>query len=216
MRVPPTRQEHPLPAVIMHAVHLVSLLVLIATGLYIWEPYYGGAMSVNRMLHFTFMWVFILTTIVRIYWSFFGGGTAAVGQRVKYRDFHWFWFHKGSGRALVDTIKYYLFLRKDYPQQMKFNPLQKLTYLFWILLIALAALTGLAIWEPAQAFFQPFTDFFGGLVVMRTIHYLITWVFICTVAVHVYLVFAEVIWEVPLMFAWREVGHKQAEEETRA
>ena len=197
----------------MHAAHLVSLLVLIATGLYIWKPYYSGGMNINRMLHFTFMWVFILTTITRIYWSFFGSGTAGVGQRRKYRDFHWFWFHKGSGRYALETIKYYLFLRKDYPQQMKFNPLQKATYLFWILLIALVSLSGLAIWEPTQLLFQPVSYFFGGLAAMRTIHYLTMWVFIVSVAVHVYLVLSEVAWEVPLMFLWKEVGHQKPEKE---
>lgn len=208
MRVPPTREEHPLPAVIMHATHLVSLLVLIATGFYLWKPYYGGAMNINRTLHFTFMWIFVLTTIIRIYWSFFGGGTAAVGQRQKYRDYHWFWFHKGTGRSMLETIKYYLFLRKDYPQQMKFNPLQKGTYLFWVLMIVLATLSGLVIWEPTQPFFQPLAYVFGGLAAMHTIHYWIMWVFIATVGLHVYLVLAEVNWELALMFAWKEIGRK--------
>ena len=211
----PTRQEHPLPAVIMHAVHLVSLLVLIATGFYIWKPYYGGGMNVNRMLHFTFMWVFVLTVVVRIYWAFFGGGSAAAGQRVKYRDFHWFWFHRGSGREALETVKYYLFLRREHPPLMKFNPLQKLTYLFWILLIALSTLTGVATWEPTRASFSSFTDYFGGLETMRTIHYWICWVFIATVMLHVYLVLAEVIRELPMMFGWRETGREQADEETR-
>ncbi len=216
MKVPPTRQEHPLPAVIMHGVHLVSLFVLIATGFYIWRPYYGGAMNINRNLHFIFMWVFLLNGVVRIYWAFAGGGSAAVGKRRRYPDFHWFWFHRGSGHQALRTIQYYLFLRKDYPQQMKFNPLQKATYLFWILLGILAGISGAAIWEPTKSFFQPVTYFFGGLAAMTTIHYWIMWIFIISVAVHVYLVFAEVIWEVPLMFLWKEVGREKPEKDSRA
>ena len=41
---------------------------------------------------------------------------------------------------------------------------------------------------------------------MREIHYLIMWVFIATVAVHIYLSLAEVPWQFPLMFWGAESG----------
>ncbi|MHB0915769.1 MAG: cytochrome b/b6 domain-containing protein [Thermoleophilia bacterium] len=203
-RTPPTREEHPLPAIIMHGLHLLSMLVLIATGFYIARPYYGGGMQLNITLHSIFMFIFIYTVIVRIYWAFFGAGSAPVGQRTRMRDYKWFWYNKGTLKEFKETMKYYLFLRKTYPSQMKFNPLQKTTYLSWIVLTTLMALSGLCLWAPTRGFFQPLTSALGGLAAMRTIHYFLMWLFIVTVSIHAYLVIAEVARELKLMFAWKE------------
>lgn len=203
-RTPPTREEHPLPAIIMHGLHLLSMLVLIATGFYIARPYYGGGMQLNITLHSIFMFIFIYTVIVRIYWAFFGAGSAPVGQRTRMRDYKWFWYNKGMLKEFRETVKYYLFLRKTYPSQMKFNPLQKTTYLSWIVLTFLMALSGFCLWAPTRSFFQPLTSALGGLSGIRTIHYFLMWIFIVTVAIHAYLVVAEVSRELKLMFAWKE------------
>lgn len=205
-RIPPTREEHPLPAMIMHWIHLVSLLLLIFTGFYIYHPFFSGFMGYARSIHQVVMWTFILTTVTRIYWSFFGAGSAPPGSRTKHGDFHWFspFKHEGEGTAR-DTIKYYLFFKKTYPSVYKFNPLQKSMYLVWaFILIPLTALTGFCIWEPTQSFFESFTYSLGGLAAMRTWHYLLMYVFIITASIHLYLVVAEVARELPLMFAWRE------------
>ncbi|MHB9112238.1 MAG: cytochrome b/b6 domain-containing protein [Thermoleophilia bacterium] len=204
--LPPTREEHPLPAIIMHAVHMVSLLLLIFTGFYIRSPFFGGFMGYAEAIHQVAMWTFVFTTVIRIYWSFFGAGSAPPGRRTKIRDFHWFspLRHKGEGN-FRDTLKYYLFLRKTYPSVYKFNPLQKGTYLFWtFILIPLTLLTGLCLWAPTRAFFEPLTYRAGGLAAMRSYHYLLMWVFIVTAGTHLYLVVAEVARELPLMFAWKE------------
>jgi Ni/Fe-hydrogenase 1 B-type cytochrome subunit len=188
----------------MHGLHLVSLLVLIITGFYIANPYYSGGMQINITLHSIFMFIFIYTIIVRIYWAFFGGGSAPVGQREKQRDSQWFWYNRDVLHKFKETIKYYLFLRKTYPSQMKFNPLQKTTYLSWIVLATLMALSGFALWAPTREFFNPMTSALGGLAVMRTLHYFLMWLFIVTVAIHAYLVIVEVSRELKLMFAWKE------------
>ncbi|MFA6001274.1 MAG: cytochrome b/b6 domain-containing protein [Thermoleophilia bacterium] len=204
--IPPTREEHPRPAIIMHAVHMVSLVLLIFTGFYIHGPFFSGFMGYARSIHQVTMWTFLFTTIIRIYWSFFGAGSAPPGGRVKRRDFHWFspLRHEGEGSAR-DTIKYYLFMRKTYPSVYKFNPLQKSMYLLWaFVFIPLITLTGLCLWTPTQSFFESFTYSVGGLGAMRSYHYLLMWIFICTAAIHMYLVIAEVARELPLMFAWRE------------
>jgi len=204
--IPPTREEHPLPAIVMHAIHMTSLLLLIFTRFYIRSPFFSGFMGYARLIHQVAMWTFVFTTITRIYWSFFGAGSAPPGGRVKERDSHWFrpFRHEGEGSSL-DTIKYYLFIRKTYPAVYKFNPLQKSVYLFWaFILIPLTLLTGLCIWTPTQSFFETFTYWAGGLAAMRSYHYLLMWAFIITASVHLYLVVAEVARELPLMFAWKE------------
>jgi len=204
--LPPTREEHPLPAVVMHAVHVVSLILLIFTGFYIRSPFFSGFMGYAETIHQVAMWTFGFTTVIRIYWAFFGAGSAPPGKRTRIRDFHWFSpiRHKGEGN-FRDTLKYYLFLRKTYPVVYKFNPLQKGTYLFWtFFLIPMTLLTGLCLWAPTRSFFEPFTYWAGGLAAMRSYHYLLMWVFIVTAGIHLYLVVAEVARELPLMFAWKE------------
>lgn len=190
----------------MHAVHMISLLLLIFTGFYIRSPFFGGFMGYAEIIHQIAMWTFVFTTVIRIYWAFFGAGSAPPGRRTKIRDYHWFSpiQHKGEGN-FRDTMKYYLFLRKTYPSVYKFNPLQKGTYLFWtFILIPLTLLTGLCLWGPTRAFFEPLTYWAGGLAAMRSYHYLLMWVFIITAGTHLYLVIAEVARELPLMFAWKE------------
>lgn len=205
-RIPPTREEHPLPAVIMHGIHLVSLVLLIFSGFYLHSPFFGGGMRFAAVIHNITMWTFVLTTVTRIYWSFFGAGSAPPGGRVKGPDYKWFSPWRRAGEATFkETIKYYLFLRRTYPSVYKFNPLQKATYIVWaFILTPLVTLTGLALWAPTRSFFEPMTYALGGLAAMRSYHYLIMWAFIITVGVHLYLVFAEVAREFRMMILWRE------------
>lgn len=198
-----TREEHPLPAVIMHWAHLIALAVLIFTGFYIYSPFFAGFMATARSLHFVFMFVFIYVAIIRVYWAFVGR-SAAPGERRTIRDIRFFLPQPENRGKLIETIKYYLFLRQTHPRTAKYNPLQKGTYIFWLVLVILQAITGFAIWTPTMEFFQPLTYVFGGLMMMRIIHYLIMWLFIVTVALHIYLTLVEALPELPLMFWWRE------------
>lgn len=197
------REEHPLPAVLMHWIHLISMAVLIFTGFYIHKPFFPASMGLMRALHFFFMFVLIVVAIIRVYWAFFGQGSASPGSRTKIRDAKHFGPQRENKGTLIPTIQYYLFLRKRPPAGGKFNALQKGTYVFWLLLIALQAVTGFAIWSPTQYAFRPITYLVGGMMAMRGWHYVFMWLFIMTVAIHIYLsaVHAE---QARLMFLWKE------------
>jgi len=158
------------------------------------------------------MFVVILVAIVRVYWAFFGAGSAGAGSRIKVRDSTHFGpesQNKGQG---IETVKYYLFLRRTHPRTAKYNTLQKGTYVFWLILIALQAVTGFSLWVVTAAFFSALTYAVGGPVVMREIHYLIMWLFIVTAAVHIYLSAAEAPWQLPLMFIGKETGTEETTE----
>lgn len=190
----------------MHWVHLVSMVVLIFTGFYIHMPFFAGAMGVMRNLHFVFMFVLIFTALARVYWAFFGAGSATSASRRRIRDYKFFGPQAENRGQLWQTLKYYLFLRKTHPATGKYNPLQKITYVFWVPLIVVQAITGFALWTPTAGFYLPLTYALGGVSYMRVYHYLIMWVFLVTVAIHIYLSLAEAFWEFPLMFWWRESG----------
>jgi Ni/Fe-hydrogenase 1 B-type cytochrome subunit len=205
-----TREEHPLPAIVMHWLHLLSIAVLIYTGFYIHQPFGPGTMDLMRSLHFVFMFVVIFVAIVRVYWAFLGGGSAKPGSRVKVRDSKHFGRSAENKGQAFETVKYYLFIRKTHPRTAKYNTLQKGTYIFWLLLIAAQAISGFAIWTPTAAFFEPLTYLLGGPIEMRMVHYLIMWLFIITTAIHVYLSVAEAWRQLPLMFFGAESGAEES------
>jgi len=206
-----TRQEHPWPAIMMHWLHLLSIAVLTYTGFYIHRPFGPGSMDLMRTLHFIFMFVVIFVAVARVYWAFMGGGSAKPGSRRRIRDYRHFGVSEENKGQALQTVKYYLFLRKTHPRSAKYNTLQKGTYMFWLLLIALQAITGFAIWSNSAAGLAGLTYWVGGPIVMRMIHYLIMWLFLITTAVHIYLSAAEAWRQLPLMFFGVESGGEEPE-----
>lgn len=201
-----TREEHPWPAITMHWAHLLSIGVLTFTGFYIHMPFFAGGMGLMRNLHFVFMFVVGAVALARVYWAFLGSGSSSQGSRRKVRDYRHFGYEEANKGKTWETIKYYLFLRKSHPVGGKYNPLQKGTYLVWLLMIVLQGVTGFALWTPTAALFGPLTVAVGGLGAMRALHYLIMWLFIATTALHIYLSLAEAPWQFPLMFWGGESG----------
>lgn len=199
-----TREEHPLPAVLMHWVHVVAMFALIATGFFIHRPFADLAMSIVRNAHVVAMFALIATTVLRIYWAFAGRGSAGTGSRRLVPDWTHFAPERANRGQLGETLKYYLFLRRSHPRTAKFNTLQKATYALWLLLIVAQAVTGFAMWSPTAAAFQPLTYALGGVTQVRVDHYLIMWLFIVTLMIHIYLSVAEAWVEVPAMFLRRE------------
>jgi Ni/Fe-hydrogenase b-type cytochrome subunit len=196
-----TRLEHPWPAVIMHWAHLLSFFVLIATGLAIHAHVnVFGRIQTEQQVHFIVMYIFILTTVVRIYWAFFGAGSATLGGLVRHQDWRFFGLTWSDIKAMPQWIAYYLFLRKTRPHVIKYNPLQKLTYvLLFPLGILVMALSGFAMFEPTAQSMTWFANVFGGLDGVRLMHYETMWILIVFFMIHVYLVIVEDPGEAPIM-----------------
>jgi len=186
-----TRLEHPWPAVLMHWAHLLAFFVLIGTGLQI---HAHGAVPIGAVsqIHFIAMYVFILTTIVRIYWAFFGAGSAALGGLTRHRDWKFFGLNMDDVKSTPSWIAYYLFLRKNKPHAVKYGSLQKLTYaVLFPLGILIMALSGFAMFLPTAGAMSWFANIFGGLNGVRLMHYMTMWVLIVFFMIHFYLVVVE-------------------------
>jgi Ni/Fe-hydrogenase 1 B-type cytochrome subunit len=186
----------------MHWAHLLSFFVLIATGAQIHaSTQWFGTIQFARQLHFITMYVFMLTAIVRIYWAFFGRGSAAIGSLRRQRDYHHFAMRGQDWKSLWQWVKYYLFLRKTRPPVEKYNPLQKLTYMVLFPLgILVMALTGFALFTPTASAFGWVAGILGGLNGVRLTHYLTMWVLIVFFMIHLYLVLVEDPKEAAIMF----------------
>lgn len=189
-------EHHPWPARLMHWIHLICMVLLIISGFYIHRPFAPGWMGLMRTVHFFAMYAIGLNLIVRIYWALFG---------VK-GDIKHFLPEKGNKGKLLPIALYYLFLKKFHPRTAKYNPLQKITYNFWVFLLLFQGLTGMALYWPQLSLFSSLNYLVGGLMTMRMIHYLVMWVFIITVAIHVYLSLAEDIGQFFYMFFGKEVS----------
>lgn len=202
------REEHPLPAMLMHWAHLLSMVVLIITGFFIHQPFAAWPMWLMRQLHFWAMYLLIIVLVLRIYWAIFGAGSSMHGSKRRVRDGRWFVMEKANKGMLFQTAKYYLFLRKTHPATSKFNPLQKITYVTWALLIVAQAITGFAIYTPTAPYLAGLTYAIGGQSQMRVIHYLVMWLFIVTSMIHIYLAAVEDITSLGSMFFGRETSPK--------
>lgn len=202
-----TQSEHPLPAVLIHWMHLASFLALAVTGILIHGHYAGVSMQAVRQVHFVVMYVFVLTTIVRVWWAFLGRGSSTAGSTAIVRDYKHFAITGSDIRALPSWVGYYLFLRKTRPYTEKYNPLQKLTYtVLFPLGVVVMALTGAAMFPPAAAAMRWLTDLLGGLNAVRLWHYMAMWVLLVFTLIHVYLVFAEDVVQAPLMLFRKLTG----------
>jgi len=179
--------DHPLFQRISHWINLINFLILIITGWFIHSPYPGMPMNFVRNLHFIFMYLLIINGIVRFYYSFFG----------KHKDYDTFFFNAQDVKTTWPQIKYYLFIGK-HPKTGKYNPLQKMAYIALPIMAVLQAVTGFILYKPEQL--SGAASYFGSLAAVRGFHYLLMWLFIAVIAVHVYLVFTSAYEQFLFMF----------------
>lgn len=170
---------HPVEARIYHWLHLASMVVLVFTGFFIHYPFFQGSMGTMRFLHFVAMYVLIFNLIIRLSFAFLS----------KSRDFRMFGLGMVVWRNLFGTLAYYLFLKKELPEEVRgvYNPPQRLAYIVFAPLIVIQAMTGFALYTPTEGYFTWLTSMAGGLEMVRVWHFSIMWVFILIVAIHVYL-----------------------------
>jgi Ni/Fe-hydrogenase b-type cytochrome subunit len=136
-------------------------------------------LATGRVWHFFFAWLFVLNGLIYV-------GHALVSGRFA-RDLVPV---PGDFRRIGATVRDHVLFRLRRPAgSAKYNILQQLTYLSVVLVLApIAALTGLTM-SPAMVAAMPWLlDVFGGRQSARTIHFVVTWLFLLFVLVHVAMV----------------------------
>lgn len=200
----PVKRHHGLVRV-AHWLNAIVLLGMIASGLQIYQafPHFGekghvypvpnpfdsgrfpsgfpewarlgGWLAGGLQWHFALAWPFVITGLVYLAFLVASGEWKAL------------LFRPRDVKPAIAMQLYYLRLRKDHPPQGKHNALQKSAYTFIVLLGALSALTGFAIYKPIQLGWL--TRLFGGYELARYWHFLAVWVFIGFTLLHIALVF---------------------------
>lgn len=212
----PKRTQHPMPMVITHWINLSAMFFLVLSGIYIHYPFVPGLMGLARGTHFFWMFVLIVNLIVRLVFLFtIQDSNLETGEGAK-ADIYSFLPQKENRHQLWPFIKYYLFMKKEAPIQGKYNPLQKVAYLFVPILIVIAAWSGFSIWGPtmnwpfffaSRAWVANWFNTAGGAdpMNMRILHYFTMWAIVLFTLVHAYLANIYNFNPSKLMFKWEEV-----------
>ncbi|MBN1177202.1 MAG: Ni/Fe-hydrogenase, b-type cytochrome subunit [Dehalococcoidales bacterium] len=176
--------RHPLSFRILHEVIIVSIILLIITGFYIHNPFVGGAgflMSLTRGVHFFFAAVLVIAAVARIIAMF-------VGRDRDWRSFIPAW---SDLKLLPRVLNYYAYMGKEPELKNKYNPLQMISYCFAFILIIFQIISGLALKYPDGAFSWFNYGWFNNEIEVRIAHFVVTWLFVIFMMIHVYLTIRE-------------------------
>jgi|HubBroStandDraft_3_1064219.scaffolds.fasta_scaffold65381_2 thiosulfate reductase cytochrome b subunit len=134
----------------------------------------GGWLAGGLNWHFFLAWPFVLCGLAYLGYLAFSGEWRSLLFRP--RD---------VPRAVAMQL-YYLRLRREHPPQGKHNALQKLAYSSIVVLGAVSALSGFAIYKPTELAWL--TALFGGYELARYWHFWAVFLFLAFTVVHVALV----------------------------
>jgi Ni/Fe-hydrogenase 1 B-type cytochrome subunit len=173
--------RHPLWLRLLHWLNMISITMLCLTGYYIHAPQtfrLFANMNNARTTHFAFAMVLVFGVVLRVYFG------------IVTKDWHNVIYEPiKDTKKLPSMIMYYTFLAKDHPFYGKYNPGQKGMYTGVLVLAIFQIITGFILYKPET--FTSWAYFFGGFLVVRILHYIVTWIFVLMVMVHVYLDVAE-------------------------
>jgi thiosulfate reductase cytochrome b subunit len=142
-------------------------------------------LSLARSWHFFFAWVLVLNGIAYLLWSAWSRHLA--------RDLapdanDW----RAIGRSVLDHLR---FRHPTGEAAKRYNVLQKLAYLCVIfVLVPLMITMGLAMSPTANAWWPGWVDLVGGRQSARTIHFIVAWLLVGFVLIHVFEVIVSGLW----------------------
>src|SRR5215472_10346469 len=142
-------------------------------------------LSMARRWHFFFAWVFVINGLCYLAYT--------IGSRHLARDLapsatDW----RSIGRSIIDHLR---FKHPTGEASKRYNVLQKLAYLAVIfILLPLVVLMGFAMSPWLDTLIPGWVDFFGGRQSARTIHFIVAWLLVAFVLIHVFEVIISGFW----------------------
>jgi Ni/Fe-hydrogenase 1 B-type cytochrome subunit len=173
--------------VIVRATHWVialSIVLLAVTGIYIGGPFASGAfvMGWMKVLHFYGAIAFSIAVFARIVWMFLGPRRSGWRQFIP--------ASKRRRRDMIESFKFYAFLRPTPPESVGHNPLAGFMYIAIFGLYVVMILTGFALYSLSSYSYMKIWSFllplFGGAQWARYIHHGVMWLLLIFVVQHVY------------------------------
>ena len=181
------------PVRVTHWLIVISIVILAATGLYIHSPYIvpskpveaSSMMASVRWLHEIFAIVFSLSVAVRFYWGFVGNSFSSWRQIIPHTREQFYW--------LREMAKYYTFRRRHPVPYTGHNHLAGLAYSVVSVGLFAQVLSGLLLFGwimqagPIHLLFGWGNAFpLGGIQGIRTLHNVLTFLFLAFSIHHVY------------------------------
>lgn len=164
------RKLHPWPLRIMHWVNAFAMIVLIMSGLGIYNdeaifgwlffPHWmtiGGWAAEHLLWHFATMWLLVVNGLVYLAYGFFTGRFRQQLLPI-------------SATEVIGDVRDALRLNFAHEDLTIYNSVQKLLYIGVILAAIVQVFSGLAIWKPVQLSWL--TTLFGGFQGTRLAHFL--------------------------------------------
>jgi thiosulfate reductase cytochrome b subunit len=142
-------------------------------------------LSMARSWHFFFAWIFVLNGIAFVLYAIFSRhlsrDLAPTGEDLK-----------GIRASIRDHLR---FRHPAGEESKRYNVLQKLAYLAVIfVLLPLVILMGFAMSPWLDSLFTGWIDIFGGRQAARTIHFIVAWLLVAFVLIHVFEVIITGVW----------------------
>lgn len=143
------------------------------------------SLSDGRLWHFFFAWVLVLNGVCYVAYAF--------ASRHLQRDllpsrFDW----RSIGRSIRDHLA---FRHPVGEEARRYNVLQKLAYLAVIFgLLPVIILAGWAMSPWLNSLLPGWVDVFGGRQSARTVHFIVAWLLVAFVAIHVFEVIVSGLW----------------------
>jgi len=133
----------------------------------------------GRRWHFFFAWLFALNGLLYVIYNI------ANGHMRK------FLLTPKEAARVPAMILYYLRIRNKSPQEGEYNPLQKMAYTsVFLVLTPLIMLSGMAMSPQLDTAFHSLPAMFGGRQSARSIHFILTFLFVGFTFGHVFMVLA--------------------------
>jgi Ni/Fe-hydrogenase b-type cytochrome subunit len=169
--------EHPWLVRFTHWLNAITLPVLTASGMQIFEafPSFGAKIPQTDILHFpqflrlggwlggalqwhlTFAWPFAVTGLAYASYQVISG--------------HWrqALLRPAEMRGILPMVRHYFFFKPKPEQREPYNPLQKLAYTSALLFGLISVVTGVLLFKPTQ--FSAVVKLLGGFGLIRVYHF---------------------------------------------
>jgi len=178
------------PVRLTHWANFLSILTLSITGFYVGDPFIHAVSSKQyimgwiRFIHFVAAYVFLMSVIIRIYWSFAGNRYANIIQ--------WLPFSGEKIADLFNDIKCYLFLDTKSTCKVGHTSLGAFTYFLLYLIFLFQIFSGFALYSVnhSGALWTLLGGWLLGLMELQTVrlyHHLFMYIVLAFVLIHVYL-----------------------------
>ncbi len=179
-----------LPVRWCHWVNMVCIVMLSVTGFFIGTPFSFGSSASDytmgwiRFIHFTAAYLFVVSVMSRLIWSFIGNKYSG------WREF--FPLMTDAGRKkTVKMLRYYMLVDKEVPETIGHNPLATAAYVVLFCLYSVMILTGFALYaqHSPQGAMHKALGFMYSLFSdqgMRLTHHVSMWFIFGFVVNHIY------------------------------